>query len=106
MQGLWNTWLLSAIIKINTSHNPKKLKVDANPNSIQKMHYSEWGQKIYSGIGLNAEGNFRTLLGSRNFKGIKNRGTKWINDELTQYVITHNIKKIHEDADINVLKTI
>ena len=29
-----------------------------------------------------------------------------VNDELTQYAITHNIKKIHKHTTVNVLKTI
>ena len=66
----------------------------------------EWGQKIYHGRGSNAEGNFGTLLESRNFRGIKTRGTKRVNDELTQYAITHNIKKIHKHTDVNILKNI
>ena len=64
------------------------------------------GSKIYHGRGSNAEGNFGTLIESRNFRGIKNRGTKRLNDELTQYAITHNIKKIHKHTSVNVLKTI
>ena len=75
-------------------------------NEIKKIYYSDWGQEIYSGRGSNAEGNFGTLLESRNFRGIKNRGTKRVNDELTQYAITHNIKKIHKHTSANVLKTI
>ena len=73
---------------------------------IKKIYYSEWGQKIYSKRGSNAEGNFATLLESRNFRGIKTRGIKRVNDELTQYAITHNIKKIHKHTTVNVLKTI
>ncbi|MBR0058097.1 MAG: hypothetical protein IJP99_02035 [Methanobrevibacter sp.] len=49
---------------------------------------------------------FGTLFESRNFRGIKTRGTKRANDELTQYTITHNIKKIHKHTTVNVLKTI
>lgn len=52
--------------------------------------------KIYSRRGSNTEANFRTILESRNFRGIKNRGIKRVTDELTQYAITHNIKKIHK----------
>ena len=70
------------------------------------MYYSDWGQEIYSGRGSNAEGNFGTLIESRNFRGIKNRGTKRVNDELTSYAITHNIKKIHKHTTVNVLKII
>ncbi|WP_366208853.1 transposase [uncultured Methanobrevibacter sp.] len=61
---------------------------------------------MYPGRGSNAEGNFGTLIEARNFRGIKNRGTKRVNDELTQCAITHNIKKIHKHTTVNVLKTI
>lgn len=96
-------------IRKNALQNPKeKSKIEANQKSMKskKIYYSEWGQKIYSGRCSNAEGNFRTLLESRNFRGIKNRETKRVNDELTQYAITHNIKKIHKHTTVNVLKTI
>ena len=73
---------------------------------IKKIYYSEWGQEIYHGRGYNAEGNFGRLFESRNFRGIKTRGTKRVNEELTQYAITHNIKKIHKHTTVNVLKTI
>lgn len=77
-----------------------------NQRNQKKIYYSEWGQKIYSGRGSNAEGNFGTLLESRNFRRIKTRGIKRVNDELTPYTITHNIKKIHKHTSVNVLKTI
>lgn len=83
-----------------------KDRCESEINEIKKIYYSEWGQKIYSGRGSNAEGNFGTLFESRNFRGIKTRGTKRANDELTQYTITHNIKKIHKHTTVNVLKTI
>lgn len=83
-----------------------KDRCETEINEIKKIYYSDWGQEIYSGRGSNAEGNFGTLLESRNFRGIKNRGTKRVNDELTQYAITHNIKKIHKHTSTNVLKTI
>lgn len=89
--------------------NPKeKSKIDAELKSMKskKIYYSEWGQKTYSGRGSNDEGNFATLQESRNFRGIKTRGTKRVNDELTRYTITHNIKKIHKHIDVKVLKTI
>lgn len=101
--------VLNVLIRKNVPQNPKeKSKIDANQQSMKskKTYYSKWGQKIYSGRGSNAEGNFRILLESRNFRGIKNRGTKRVNDELTQYAITHNIKKIHKHTTVNVLKTI
>lgn len=72
-----------------------KDRCESEINEIKKIYYSDWGQEIYPGRGSNAEGNFGTLLESRNFRGIKTRGTKRANDELTQYAITHNIKKIH-----------
>ena len=83
-----------------------KDRCESEINEIKKIYYSEWGQKIYHGRGSNAEGNFGTLFESRNFRGIKTRGTKRANDELTQYTITHNIKKIHKHTTVNVLKTI
>ena len=83
-----------------------KDRCESEINEIKKIYYSEWGQKIYSGRGSNAEGNFGTLFESRNFRGIKTRGTKRANNELTQYAITHNIKKIHKHTNVNVLKTI
>ena len=36
----------------------------------------------------------------------KNRETKRVNDELTPYTITYNIKKIHKHTSVNVVKTI
>ena len=83
-----------------------KDRCETEINEIKKIYYSYWGQEIYSGRGSNAEGNFGILLESRNFRGIKNRGIKRVNDELTQYAITHNIKKIHKHTSVNVLKTI
>ena len=101
--------VLPVPIRKNAQQNPKeKSKIDANQKSTKskKIYYSEWCQKIYSGRGSNAEGNFRTLFESRNFRGIKTRGTKRVKEELTQYAITHNIKKIHKHTTVNVLKTI
>lgn len=83
-----------------------KDRCESEINEIKKIYYSKWGQKIYFGRGSNAEGNFGTLIESRNFRGIKTRGTKRVNNELTQYTITHNIKKIHKYTTVNVLKTI
>jgi len=75
-------------------------------DSIKRTYYSEEGQEIYSGRGSHAEGAFAILFESRNFRGIKTRGTKRANDELTLTTITHNIKKIHKHMDVNVLKKI
>ncbi|WP_296885231.1 hypothetical protein [uncultured Methanobrevibacter sp.] len=47
-------------------------------------------KKTYSRRSSNTERNFTTLQESKNLKRIK---TKRINDELTQYTTTHNIKK-------------
>ena len=49
---------------------------------------------------------FDSLLESRNFWGIKNWGIQRVNDELIQYAITHNIKKIHKHTSVNVLKIV
>ena len=90
-------------------HNPKeqsKTDVTQKLRKSKKTYYTQWGQKTYSGRGSHAEGNFGTLQESKNFRGIKTRGTKRVNDELTQYAITHNIKKIHKHMDVKVLKTI
>ena len=93
---------------ICASEPKRKIKdrCDHKIDEIKKTYYSKWGQKTYSGRGPNAEGNFGTLQESRNFRGIKTRGIKRVNDELTQYAITHNIKKIHKHMDVKVLKTI
>lgn len=93
---------------ICTSQSKRTIKdrCDIEIEEIKKTYYSEWGQKTYSGRGSHAEGNFGTLEESRNFRGIKTRGTKRVNDEITQYAITHNIKKIHKHMDVKVLKTI
>lgn len=66
--------------------NPKeKSKTDVTTKLMKskKTYYSEWDQKTYSGRGPNAEGNFGTLRESRNFRGIKTRGIKRVNNELT-----------------------
>ena len=83
---------------ICTSQSKRTIKdrCDMEIDEIKKTYYSEWGQETYSGRGSHAEGNFGTLQESRNFRGIKTRGTKRINDELTQYAITHNIKECSE----------
>ena len=82
-----------------------KNRCESEINEIKKkIYYSEWGQKIYYGRCSNAKGNFGTLFESRNFRGIKTIGTKRVNNELTQYAITHNIKKIHKDTTVKCLK--
>ena len=66
--------VLSVQVRINAPRNPKeKSKIDAKLKSMKSKNvYSDWGQEIYSGRCSNAEGNFGTLLESRNFRRIKN----------------------------------
>ena len=83
--------------------NPKrkiKDRCDHEIDEIKKTYYSEWGQKTYSGRDPNVEENFGTLQEFKNFREIKTRGIKRVNDELTQYAITHNIKKIHKHMNV------
>lgn len=91
-----------------TKQNKRILKDRDDPvlDGIKMLYESELGQELYNGRSAYAEGNFATLLESRNFRGIKNRGTQRVNDELTLCAITHNIKKIHKHTKLNVLKTI
>ena len=103
-----NNCLTCSNHEICASEPKRKIKdrCDHKIDEIKKTYYSEWGQKTYSGRGPNAEGNFGTLRESRNFRGIKTRGIKRVNNELTRYAITHNIKKIHKHMDVKVLKSI
>lgn len=83
-----------SLIMTFTHQNPKeKSKINAELKSTKskKIYYPKWSQKkTYSGRSSNTERNFTTLQESKNLKRIK---TKRINDELTQYTTTHNIKK-------------
>lgn len=92
----------------NKGKNKKEISVrdDGVLDSIKSVYRSTWGQEIYKGRGPNAEGAFAALQESRNFRGIKTRGVKRVNDELTLTAITHNVKKIDEHMNVNVLKTI
>ena len=38
--------------------------------------------------------------------GVKNRGLELVGDEMTLYVITHNLKKIHKHMGVGVLKRV
>lgn len=90
------------------SKNKKEISVrdDGVLDNIKSVYRSPWGQEIYKGRAPNAEGAFAALQESRNFRGIKTRGVKRVNDELTLTAITHNVKKIDEHMNVNVLKTI
>lgn len=75
-------------------------------DKIKKEYYTEYGQTAYSGRGSHAEGGFAILLESRNFRGIKTKGVKKANNEMTQTTITHNIKKIHKHINNKTLNKI
>ena len=81
-------------------------KFDPILYEIKKEYYTEYGQTAYSGRGPHAEGGFGILLESRNFRGIKTKGAKKANNEMTRTTITHNIKKIHKHINNNTLKKI
>lgn len=78
-----------------TSENKRTIKDKHDPilDFIKRTYYSEEGQEMYFGRESHAEGAFAILFESRNFRGIKTRWTKRVNDELTLTTITHNIKK-------------
>lgn len=90
------------------SKNKKEISVrdDGILEDIKSRYRSSRGQQIYKNRGSHAEGAFASLRESRNFRGIKTRGVKRVNDELTLTAITHNMKKIHKHMKINVLETI
>lgn len=81
-------------------------KFDPILDKIKKEYYTEYGQTAYSGRGSHAEGGFAILLESRNFRGIKTKGVKKANNEMTRTTITHNIKKIHKHINNKTLKKI
>ena len=79
---------------------------DKDIESIRKLYYSEKGQEIYSKRGHYAETSFAILLESRNFRGIKTKGLKNTNNELTIWEIHHNVKKFQKHTTNNFLKLI
>ena len=81
-------------------------KFDPILDEIKKEYYTEYGQTAYSGRGSHAEGGFAILLESRNFRGIKTKGVKKANNEMTRTTITHNIKKIHKHINNKTLNKI
>ena len=86
----------------------RKLEDPFDPilDEIKKEYYTEYGQTAYSGRGSHAEGGFAILLESRNFRGIKTKGVKKANNEMTRTTITHNIKKIHKHINNKTLNKI
>lgn len=79
---------------------------DENMEEIRRFYYSDEGQEIYFQIGHFAESSFAILLESRNFRGIKTKGLKKANDELTISEIYHNLKKLEKHTTNKFLKLI
>ena len=79
---------------------------DENMEEIRRFYYSDEGQEIYFQRGHFAESSFAILLESRNFRGIKTKGLKKANDELTISEIHHNIKKLEKHTTNKFLKLI
>ena len=79
---------------------------DENIEEIRRFYYSDEGQEIYFQRGHFAESSFAILLESRNFRGIKTKGLKKANDELTISEIHHNIKKLEKHTTNKFLKLI
>ena len=79
---------------------------DPNIEEIRRFYYSDEGQKIYFQRGHFAESSFAILLESRNFRGIKTKGLKKANDELTIHEIHHNLKKLEKHTTNKFLKLI
>ena len=71
---------------------------------IQEHYQSDKGQKTYKNRGPQSEGNFADLFEARNWRGLKVRGTKNADHQLTRNVIIHNAKKIQKHMNIKVLK--
>ena len=86
----------------------REFREPINP-AVEEMKfffYSDFGQEYYSHRAHVAETAFAILFGSRNFRGIKNRGLTRVNSEMIFTSITHNLKKIHKHMHNNVLKKI
>ena len=79
---------------------------DSSIEEIRRYYYSDEGQEIYFKRGHFAETGFAILLESRNFRGIKTKGLKKANDELTISEIHHNILKIEKHTTNKFLKLI
>ena len=70
------------------------------------FYYSDFGQEYYSHRGHYGEVSFAIMFGSRNFRGIKNRGIGRVTSEMIRTSITHNLNKIHQHISNHVLKKI
>ena len=81
-------------------------KINPAIEEVRFFFYSDFGQEYYSHRGHYAESIFAIIFESRNFRGVKNRGLKRVNSELTRSSITHNLKKIHTHITNFVLKKI
>lgn len=79
---------------------------DPDIDKIRKLYYSEEGQEIYSKRGHYAETSFAVLIESRNFRGLKTKGLKNTNKELTLCEIHHNVKKFEIHTTNKFLKLI
>ena len=77
---------------------------DPDIEEIKRFYYSKEGQDIYSKRGHYAETSFAVLLESRNFRGLKTKGLKNTNNELTLSEIHHNIKKFEKHTTNKFLK--
>lgn len=80
--------------------NNKNKEIIDRDNSIldlmKEFYKSEEGNEIYKSRAPLTEGGFGTLKEARNFNGIKRRGLKNANIDLTICAIVHNIKKIYD----------
>ena len=79
---------------------------DPDIEEIRRFYYSDEGQEIYFQRGHFAESSFAILLESRNFRGIKTRGLKKANNELTISEIHHNLIKFDKHTTNKFLKLI
>ena len=79
--------------------NKNKEQIDRdNPilDLIKEFYKTKEGQEIYKKRAPLTEGGFATLKEARNFNGIKRRGLKNANIDMTIHAIIHNIKKIYK----------
>ena len=79
---------------------------DPDIEEIRRFYYSDEGQEIYSKRGHYAETSFAVLLESRNFRGLKTKGLKNTDKELTLSEIHHNVKKFEKLTTNKFLKLI
>lgn len=79
---------------------------DPDIEEIRRFYYSNEGQEIYFKRGHFAETGFAILFESRNFRGIKTKGLKKVNNELTISEIHHNLLKLEKHTTNKFLKLI